>query len=82
MITVEHVEEATCTEDAMMDEQKIRQDVKKQIKKQPILKDVIYSPIGIFVYDGWHCPNCDARHEEVYEYCPSCGQAVDWSDEE
>lgn len=36
------------------------------------------------VYDTAICPNCDRRfevdHEEHYNYCPTCGQRLDWSD--
>lgn len=40
-------------------------------------------------YDCYECPNCDcyiatkydADHDECYrvDYCPNCGQAIDWS---
>lgn len=37
------------------------------------------------VYDTWICPCC-GKHYEVdydnYNYCPDCGQKLDWSDEE
>ena len=37
------------------------------------------------VYDTWICPSCRTRYEvdyDSYEYCPNCGQALDWSEEE
>ncbi len=40
---------------------------------------------GELVYDTWCCPNCKTRYEvdyDEFEYCPSCGQALDWSEEE
>ena len=33
----------------------------------------------------WNCPCCDASFEtdyDKYDYCPSCGQAIDWSVED
>lgn len=40
---------------------------------------------GVLVYDTWVCPNCDTEYEletNTYQYCPNCGQAIDWSEEE
>lgn len=31
----------------------------------------------------YDCPNCEKSYEmdyEKYDYCPNCGQAIDWSD--
>ena len=49
--------------------------LEKQIPKKPIEK----SP---WVY---HCPSCDSQDiEDVFikkfNFCPDCGQALDWSD--
>ena len=36
-------------------------------------------------HDGMVCPSCNskARYGYPYEYyCPHCGQAIDWSDDE
>lgn len=41
--------------------------------------------IGQLVYDTWVCPCCGQSYEvdyDDYEYCPKCGQKIDWSDEE
>ena len=38
---------------------------------------------GEIVYDMWECPRCGTSFEIEYEkhdYCPNCGQAIDWSD--
>lgn len=38
---------------------------------------------GELVYDMWRCPNCETSFEiecEKHDYCPKCGQAIDWSD--
>lgn len=29
-----------------------------------------------------HCSNCMTRIEIEYSFCPNCGQAIDWSEEE
>lgn len=36
---------------------------------------------GELVYDTWICPCCGKEYEvdfDYYEYCPLCGQAIDW----
>ena len=30
----------------------------------------------------WYCESCDGVIEENYNYCPNCGQALDWSGED
>lgn len=39
---------------------------------------------GVIVYDTAYCPNCnraiEIECEELYKYCPTCGQKLDWSD--
>lgn len=56
----------------------------KSVAKKPSLEgDGYYN--GQLVYDTWICPCCDKRYEvdyEEYEHCPSCGQKIDWGDEE
>lgn len=40
---------------------------------------------GYPVYDEWECPNCGTIYEIYsadYDYCPHCGQRIDWSEEE
>ena len=29
-----------------------------------------------------HCPNCDKQIYEWEKFCPKCGQALDWGDDE
>ena len=55
----------------------------KQIPKKPIYEGDGYSPDGTFVFDIWICPSCCKRYEVDYydyDYCPNCGQKIDWSD--
>ena len=40
---------------------------------------------GELVYDMYDCPNCGKIYEldyQEYLHCPSCGQAIDWSEVE
>lgn len=54
----------------------------KQTAKKPDCEGDGYSD-GQLVYDTWICPCC-GKHYEVdcdrYDYCPNCGQKLDWSD--
>ena len=55
----------------------------KQIPKKPTYEGDGYSPDGKFVLDEWICPCCETRYEvdyDEYDYCPHCGQKIDWSD--
>lgn len=53
-------------------------------------KELDYEGDGYFngelVYDTAICRSCcrhfEIEYEEHYKYCPSCGQRLDWSDEE
>ena len=58
--------------------------VEMQTAKKPDYEGDGYSD-GHLVYDTWICPCC-GKHFEVdyddYDYCPECGQHIDWSDEE
>lgn len=61
-----------------------RAAVEKQTARRPDYEGDGYSD-GHLVYDTWICPCC-GKHYEVdydnYNYCPDCGQKLDWSDEE
>lgn len=57
----------------------------KQIPKSPTYDGDGYAPDGSFVWDEWLCPHCGSRFEvdiDDYDYCPNCGQCIDWSEEE
>ncbi len=54
----------------------------KQIAKKPYLEADGYAA-GQLVYDTWICPCCEKKYEvdyEEYDYCPNCGQKIDWSE--
>lgn len=60
------------------------QALEKQIPKKPTYDGDGYAPDGTFVWDEWLCPCCGERYEvdyDDYDYCPNCGQKLDWSDE-
>ena len=64
---------------------KIVRVLEKQIPKKPTYEGDGYAPDGTFIYDTWICPCCDKRYEvdyDDYDYCPNCGQKIDWSNEE
>ena len=57
------------------------QALEKQIPKKPVYEGDGYSD-GHLVYDTWICPLCEKRYEvdyDDYDYCPNCGQKIDWS---
>ena len=56
--------------------------LEKQIPKKPNYEGDGYAD-GELVYDTWICPNCEKHYEvdyDDYDYCPNCGQALDWSE--
>lgn len=58
------------------------QALEKQISKKPTYEGDGYAPDGTLVYDEWLCPHCDNRYEvdyDDYDFCPNCGQKIDWS---
>ena len=61
-----------------------RAAAEKQTARRPDYEGDGYAD-GRLVYDTWICPCC-GKHYEVdydnYNYCPDCGQKLDWSDEE
>ena len=59
--------------------------LEKQIPKMPTYDGDGYAPDGTFIWDEWICPCCGRRYEvdyDDYDYCPDCGQKLDWSNEE
>lgn len=65
--------------------EEVRKAVEKQMAKKPTYEGDGYAPDGTFVWDEWLCPRCGSRFEVDYEehdYCPYCGQRIDWSEEE
>ena len=44
-------------------------------------KKVSYLNYGGYKIGNHHCPICDSIVNKRYNYCPNCGQKVDWSNE-
>ncbi|MDD6467145.1 MAG: hypothetical protein PUF50_03080 [Erysipelotrichaceae bacterium] len=62
----------------------LKELVDKTIPKKPNLEGDGYWN-GELVYDTWVCPSCGKHYEvdyDEYDYCPNCGQAIYWSDEQ
>lgn len=56
--------------------------VGKQIPRKPDIWGDGVDDDGDLIYDSWACPCCHEEYEldyDEYEYCPNCGQALDWS---
>lgn len=63
----------------------VRKAVSKQIPKKPTYEGDGYDRHRELIYDTWICPNCEAAYEvdyDHYDYCPKCGQRIDWTEEE
>lgn len=61
----------------------IENAVEKQIPKKPDLIGDSYDDNGNLIYDTWICPCCETEYEldyDYYKFCPDCGQALDWSE--
>ena len=52
--------------------------LEKQVSKKPFPKIDIETERG---YWTWKCPNCGDEWLLRYNYCSSCGQRLDWSEE-
>lgn len=66
------------------DADRIIEALEKQIPKKPYLEGDGYAD-GAMVYDVWRCPNCDRAYEvdsDDYDYCPNCGQKLDWGNKD
>lgn len=58
-----------------------REAMEKQKPKTPDIWGDGCDKKGNIIYDMYDCPNCGKSYEiegEKYDYCPSCGQAIDW----
>lgn len=64
--------------------EEFREAVEKQTARKPDYEGDGYSD-GQLVYDTWICPCCGQHYEvdcDRYDYCPNCGQRIDWRDED
>ena len=65
----------------------VAEAIEKQIPKKPNIYGDGYDNNGNITYDMYDCPNpnCNVSREidyEKYDYCPKCGQAIDWIEED
>lgn len=61
----------------------IKELVDKETPKKPDYEGDGYDDNGQINYDTWICPNCRKRYEvdyDDYDYCPNCGQKLDWEE--
>lgn len=57
--------------------------LKKQVPKVPDYEGDGYNDKGNLIYDTAYCPYCRHKFEVDYDtpnFCPECGQALDWSE--
>lgn len=57
--------------------------LEKQLPKKPDFEGEGCDQEGNLIYDTWICPNCEEYYEvdyDDYDYCPNCGQRIDWSE--
>ena len=65
----------------------VAEAIEKQRPKKPNIYGDGYDNNGNIIYDMYDCPNpnCNVSREidyEKYDYCPKCGQAIDWIEED
>ena len=55
--------------------------LEKRVPRLPSVECDSVDDDSNLLYDTWYCPNCDEKYEidyDRYDYCPNCGQAIDW----
>ena len=65
----------------VLNEKAVANALRKQIPQKPGFEGDGYDDSGNLIYDTWICPNCGDRYEldyEIHQYCPVCGQSIDW----
>lgn len=65
-------------------DRKYKELVDKSTSKKPNYEGDGCDENGNVIYDTWICPCCETRYEvdyHDYQYCPNCGQKLDWSEE-
>ena len=86
LVNVITLAEHSCSYDKPRDEEDIyliKVIVKKEIPKKPFFESDGCAD-GYPVYDTLICPRCGHNYEtefDHYNYCPHCGQRIDWEEE-
>lgn len=55
-----------------------------RLAKEPELVAYGCDMDGDDIFDTWICPHCGTEYEQdidKFDYCPECGQAIDWNSE-
>lgn len=63
--------------------EKCKEAINRQQAKKPNIWGDGYDDNGNLIYDMYDCPECGDSYEidyYRYDYCPNCGQKLDWSD--
>lgn len=71
------------TDEQIEERQTAIEALEKQLPKKPDFKGDGCDQEGNLIYDTWICPNCEEYYEveyDDYDYCPNCGQRLDWSE--
>lgn len=58
--------------------------LEKQVPKTPVYEGDDCAD-GVMIYDTWICIRCGKHYEleyDYYDFCPNCGQAIDWGDDD
>lgn len=88
--SIEIITNAIQTDDMTPEQDKalaiIQKVTEKQMPKLVAFEGDGYDDKGELIYDIAYCPNCNSRfdlgYDEETNYCPDCGQALDWSEKE
>lgn len=70
-------------EDTKLTPEQVKQLKERDTAKRPTFEGDGYAD-GQMVYDTWICPNCETAYEvdyDDYDFCPNCGQRIDWNEE-
>ena len=59
------------------------------VKKEIPMKPKLFMRDGYdedeAVYDAWDCPYCGTHYQIIFDkhdYCPHCGQRIDWEEQQ
>lgn len=84
LVNVITLAEHSCYYDKPRDDQDIdliTSIVKKEIPMKPKLFMCDGYDEDEAVYDAWDCPYCGTHYQMIFDkhdYCPKCGQRIDW----
>lgn len=70
-------------EDTGLTPEQVQELKERGTAKRPDYEGDGYDNEGNLIYDTWICPNCEEHYEvdyDRYDFCPNCGQRLDWSE--